>query len=149
VAEKVTEQLRARGLEVETRDGGSVRSVDGYDAVVFGGALYYFRLMRAGQRFFRRHHKALAATPLAVFGMGPIEEEEGQMEMARGHLGKTLDKYPELAPASVAIFGGVLQPEKLRNPAMKKMGSVDLRDWDEIAAWADSLPAALGLSAER
>jgi menaquinone-dependent protoporphyrinogen oxidase len=114
VAEKVAERLRARGLEVDTRDVESVRSIDGYDAVVFGGALYYFWLIRKGARFVRRFRKALAARPLAVFGMGPLEEEEGQTESVREHLDKTLDKYPELAPVTVA--------------------------------WADTLPAALGLA---
>ena len=49
----------------------------------------------------------------------------------------------------MTVFGGVFDPTGLRfpdaNPAMKKLPPSDLRDWEAIEAWADSLPEALGL----
>jgi len=149
VAEAIATRLRERGASVDVRAAGEVRSLAGYDAVVFGGALYFFRLIGEGRRFLSRHHKALAERPFAAFGVGPLEDTPEQFEGARGHLDKSLNKYPSIASAAVTVFGGVLDPTALRfpdsNPAMKSMDPVDLRDWKAIDAWADSLPQALGL----
>jgi menaquinone-dependent protoporphyrinogen oxidase len=147
VAERVGEKLRSQGLEVEVRPAGEVRSLEGYDAVVFGGALYMFRLIRGGRRFLRRHRVRLSGMPLAVFGMGPIEDTEKQFADARGHLDKTLVKLQGVTPIAVTIFGGVLSPEKLRFPytGMKGMPPTDLRDWEAIESWADSLPEKMGV----
>ena len=150
VAEAVAERLRERGLEADVRAAGDVDSLDGYGAVVFGGALYFFRLIREGRRFLSRHRKALTAKPVAVFGMGPIEDTEEQYADARKHLDKSLGKSSAMSPVAVTVFGGAFDPTGLRfpdaNPAMKKMPPTDLRDWEAIAAWADSLPEALGLA---
>jgi len=149
VAERVGERLRGKGAEVEVRPAAEVKSLDGYDAVVFGGALYMFRLVGEGRRFLARSRKKLADLPFAAFGMGPIEDTEEQFTDARRHLDKTLDKLQGVTPKDVVIFGGALDPAKLKfpfnNPAMKSMPVSDLRDWKTIEAWADSLPAKLGL----
>jgi menaquinone-dependent protoporphyrinogen IX oxidase len=79
--------------------------------------------------------------------MGPIENTEKQFADARRHLDNTLLKLQGVTPKEVAIFGGVLQPAKLKFPhtGMKSMPPADLRDWSVIEAWAESLPANLGL----
>ena len=149
VAEGVAKRISERGVKVDVRPARDVDSFDGYDAVVFGGALYFFRLIREGRRFLARNRKALSALPVAVFGMGPIEDTEEQYVGARGHLDKSLDKNRSISPVAVAVFGGALDPTALRfphaNPATKKMPPTDLRDWEAINAWADTLPESLGL----
>ena len=151
VAEAVARRFRERGVETDVRPVDDVKSLDGYDGVVLGGALYYFRLLREGRRFLSRHRRALAATPFAVFGMGPIEDKPEQYADARSHLDKALDKHEDIRPVAVTVFGGVLQPTKLRfpdaNPAMKDFEAADLRDWTAIEDWADSLPQAMRLQA--
>ena len=149
VAEAIAAKLRECRATIDVRAAGDVASLDGYDAVVFGGALYFFRLRREGRRFLSRHRKALSEMPVAVFGMGPIEDTEEQYVGARKHLDKSLVKNQSISPVAVAVFGGVLDPTGLRfpdaNPAMKKLSPCDLRDWGAIEAWADTLPRALGL----
>ena len=149
VAEAIAARLRERGVTIDVRAAGDVDSLGGYDAVVFGGALYFFRLRREGRRFLSHHRKALSEMPVAVFGMGPIEDTEEQYMGARKHLDKSLAKNQSISPVAVAVFGGVLDPTGLRfpdaNPAMKKLPPSDLRDWEAIGAWADTLPEALGL----
>jgi menaquinone-dependent protoporphyrinogen oxidase len=148
VAEAVADRLRRAALEVEVRAASEVRDVSAYSAVVVGGALYFFSWRRHARALLARNRKALARLPVAVFGMGPIEDTAEQFEGARGQLDRALAKQPWLTPVSVAVFGGRLDPAALRfpdnNPAMRNMSSVDLRDWDAINAWADSLPDAFG-----
>jgi menaquinone-dependent protoporphyrinogen IX oxidase len=52
-----------------------------------------------------------------------------------------LDKFPEQSPRSAAIFGGVIDPTKLRFP-FKRLPANDARDWEAIACWADEIAAA-------
>ena len=152
VAERVAARLSAGGLTTEVRPAGEVRSLSGYQAVVFGGALYMFRLIREGRRFLSRNRKALSRMPLAVFAMGPTEKVEQHFIDARSHLDKTLLKLNGVSPVDVTIFGGVFDATKLRfpyaNAGTRAMPPADLRDWKVIEAWADSLPEKLGVKAD-
>ena len=147
VAERVAERLRERGLVTDLRAAGEARSLDGYDAVIFGGALYMFRLIREGRRFLSRHAKRLAGLPVAVFAMGPTEQSDQQFLDARRHLDRTLVKLKGVSPVAITIFGGAFDPAKLKfpyaNAGTRAMPPADLRDWRAIEAWADSLPDKL------
>lgn len=149
VAERIADVLRGTGAAVECVSARDVKSLDGYSAAVLGTALYFFRARGDGRRFLVRHRKALETMPFAVFGLGPIEDTPEQFSGAREHLDKAIVKAG-LTPSAVAVFGGVLAPEKLRfpdsNPGIKAMGPLDLRDWDQINAWAQSLVGVLGLA---
>jgi hypothetical protein len=50
-------------------------------------------------------------------------------------------KVPEVHPAAVAIFGGVVDPKRLRFP-FNRMPASDARDWASIRAWAGSVGEA-------
>lgn len=151
VAERVAACLRAAGLNADVTPVGEVRSLEGYSAVVLGTALYFFMWRGEAHRFLRRHRKQLLDLPVALFGLGPIEDKPEQFKGAREHLDKGLAKHDWLRPVAVTVFGGKFDPSGLRfpdnNPAMRGMAAADLRDFDKIDAWADSLVGALGLSA--
>jgi menaquinone-dependent protoporphyrinogen oxidase len=146
VAQAVCESLHGHGVRAHLRPAGEVRDLDGYDAVVLGGALYVGRLHRAARRFLGRHEVALADRPLAVFALGPIPKhgEEDWLE-ARRHLDRELARHA-VEPALVEVFGGRIDPERLPFP-LSLLPPEDARDWDAIGAWAESLPEALGLHA--
>jgi menaquinone-dependent protoporphyrinogen oxidase len=148
VAEAIAGRLRGRGLDAIATPTESVKGLDGFSAVVLGTALYFFRWRGAAHRFLRHNRRALQNVPVAVFGLGPIEDTPEQYTGAREHLDKGLTKHPWLSPVAVAVFGGKLDPQQLRfpdnNPAIRQMGAVDLRDWEAIAGWADELVDPLG-----
>lgn len=143
VAESVAMALREAGVEAVARPAGEVRELDGYSAVVLGTALYFFHWRGEAHRFLKRNRKALAALPVAVFGIGPIEDTPEQYDGARDHLSKGLAQHPWLSPVSLTVFGGRFDPEGLRfpdnNPAVRKMAPCDLRDFEAIGTWARDL----------
>lgn len=151
VAEAVAEALKEHGFDTTVLAARDVDSVEGYSAVVLGGALYFFRLHKHARRFLSRHRKALKDMPVAVFGMGPFNDTEKEFTGAREHLDRALRKHAWLKPVASEVFGGKLDPKSLRFPhnvpPMKAMPASDIRDWDAIRTWADSLPQALGLEA--
>jgi menaquinone-dependent protoporphyrinogen oxidase len=135
VAEAIGTSLRGAGHEVDVAPAADVREFDGYSAVVLGGALYMGRLHQDAAGFLKRHRHALEALPLAVFAMGPKTMAETDVAASRKQLDHALAAVPELTPVAVAIFGGVVDPSKLRFP-FKRMTASDARDWDAIDAWS-------------
>jgi menaquinone-dependent protoporphyrinogen oxidase len=135
VAEFIGATLRDRGLNVDVQPAHAVKSVDGYDQVVLGGALYMGRWHADAKAFMKRHHEALASLPVAVFAMGPLTLEEKDVASARTQLDRALRPYRDVTPVSVAIFGGVVDPAKLRFP-FNHMPETDARDWEAIREWA-------------
>lgn len=143
VAEAIALRLKDRGMEAEVRPAGEVRDLEGYSAVVLGVALYFFRWRRDAHRFCSRNEKELRTLPVAVFAVGPLEDTQEQYAGARKHLENGLAKHPWLVARSTAVFGGRLDPQRLRfpdnNPAMRRMPPCDLRDWEAVDSWADAL----------
>jgi len=142
VAEAIAEELKGLGLEVELRELRKVRSLDGYGAVVIGAPLYMGRWQKDARKFVKRHGKELEELPVAVFALGPLKLTEEDVASSREQLDHALALAPELRPATVEVFGGAVDPTKLRFP-FSKMEAGDARDWDAILAWARSLPGEL------
>ena len=136
VAERVARRLRAAGFDVDVRPAAEVIDLDAADAVVLGAALYMGRLHADARAFLRRHRTRLGKLPVAVFAMGPRTLEEDDVAAARTQLEAGLRKVPEIRPVLDGIFGGVLDPAKLRFP-LNRLPAFDARDWAAIDAWAD------------
>ena len=147
VAEAIAAALRGRGREVDVRPAADLLALDGYSAVGLGGALYMTRYHQDAVRFLKRHRHVLKDMPLAVFAMGPKTIAEAEVAVSRSQLDRALEAVPELTPATVAIFGGVVDPSKLRFP-FKHMPASDARDWDSIADWAYEFAQSCGNDVE-
>ena len=144
VAEAVAATLREGGLQVELQSAGEVRSVEEYQAVVLGTALYMFRLHKDARRFLTRHREALSKQPVAIFATGPFNNDEKEWQGVRAQLDKELAMFPWLTPVAQEIFGGKFDPAKLRFPYnlvpyLKRLPASDIRDWTAIRAWARSV----------
>ncbi|MGZ4381622.1 MAG: flavodoxin domain-containing protein [Gaiellaceae bacterium] len=142
VAEAVAEELKGLGFGVELLRLRKVRDLDGYRAVVIGAPLYAGRWQKDARRFLKRQGKELARHPVAVFALGPLKLTEEDVAGSRKQLDRALALAPELRPATVEVFGGAIDPAKLRFP-FNRMEAADAREWETIRAWARSLPGEL------
>jgi menaquinone-dependent protoporphyrinogen oxidase len=138
VAEAIAAELRDSGREVDVAAAAYVGELDDYGAVLLGGALYMGRLHQDAAGFLKRHRDALRELPLAVFAMGPKTLAASDVAASRKQLDHALEAYPELTPVAVAVFGGVIDPGKLRFP-FTRMPASDARDWDAISSWSHEL----------
>jgi menaquinone-dependent protoporphyrinogen oxidase len=148
VAEAVAATLRERRWEVDLRPAREVRSLEGYSAVVLGTALYMFRLHKDARRFLTRHREALSKRPVAIFAMGPFNNDEKEWQGVRAQLDKELAMFPWFAPVAHEVFGGKFDPAKLRFPYnlvpyLRRLPASDIRDWNAIRAWASSIAEKL------
>jgi menaquinone-dependent protoporphyrinogen oxidase len=140
VAQALAETLRDNGLQVDTRPAAEVDDVASYEGIVLGGSLYVGRWHPDALRFLERHLHALATLPVAVFAMGPRTAEEHDLADSLAQLERALAKVPAVEPFTVAVFGGVVDPTKLRFP-FSRMPASDARDWDAIRAWGQVVAA--------
>jgi menaquinone-dependent protoporphyrinogen oxidase len=143
VAEAVCGSLQEAGQRAHLRPAGEVRDLDGYGAVVLGGSIYMGRWHRSAHAFLRRHERALAERPLAVFALGPTGKGPVDYAGSLGQLRAALAKH-EVSPVLIEVFGGRIDPTRLPFP-LSRLPAEDARDWDAIAAWTAALPAELGL----
>ncbi|HJL18285.1 MAG TPA: flavodoxin domain-containing protein [Sandaracinaceae bacterium LLY-WYZ-13_1] len=143
IAHIVAEALEDRGHEVTAVSAEAVDRVEGFDAVVVGGALYANRWPANVRRFVRRHVRALRRVPVWFFSSGPLDE--------------SADRRAIEAPTQVAVlaervgakghvtFGGRLAPDAEGFPAsaMAESNAGDWRNPPRIRAWANELADAL------
>jgi len=141
VAEVIATTLREYGCEVEVRPAREVRSLQGYNAVVLGAALYIGRWHADARNFLKRHHTVLSRLPVAIFALGPLDATEKQWQDARTQLNQALAKESWLSPVSIEMFGGVINPAKLHFP-FNHMPAGDARNWTVIRSFAESVAAA-------
>jgi menaquinone-dependent protoporphyrinogen oxidase len=135
VATFVGRRLRAQGLVADVRRAAEVEDLAFYDGVVLGGSLYFGRWHEDARAFLSRFGTALAERPLAVFALGPKTASPDDLADSRAQLERALG---DAEPSTVAVFGGVVDPAKLRFP-FNRMPASDARDWTAIAAWADEV----------
>ncbi len=140
VARAIAAVLEREGHDVDTRPVREIRSLEGYDAVVLGSALYAAHWQRDANKFVDRHRDGLAARRVWLFSSGPLDSR-----LAAANLPIT-----EHAAGIVAgipyrehrTFGGRLAADAPVDPQVLKTHVIgDFRDWDAIGAWASAIAA--------
>jgi menaquinone-dependent protoporphyrinogen oxidase len=143
LAEMVAEDLRAEGFDVDLLPPRQVRRLDGYDAVVVGGALYASRWHRASRRFVRRHAAGIRQRPVYFFSSGPLDDSA-----VRGDIPPVKGVRALMEKTGVrehVTFGGRLRPDAKGFPAsaMAKKRAGDWRDAGQVKRWAQAIAAQL------
>lgn len=144
IGDAIAGKLREHDLEVEVVEPGDVPSLDGYDAVVLGSAVYAGRWMDTARRFSERHHAALHGVPVWLFSSGPIGDPlEPAEEPADG---KRL--LAALGAREHRTFPGRVNSAELgwvekTITKMVKAADGDFRDFDAIRVWAADIAEQL------
>ncbi len=134
IAETIAGELRAAGLDADVLAMSSVGSLDGYQAVVIGSAVYMGNWLAEARGFVEQHRAFLATVPVWLFSSGPVGF--GDVDQA---------KVAQLVEASHArghqVFGGRLERRRLGLAErllarMVRAAEGDYRDWEAIRAWA-------------
>jgi menaquinone-dependent protoporphyrinogen oxidase len=140
IAETLAATLRREGLGVCLERAEEVQSLEPYEAVVLGSAVYMKRWRGEAKHFLKKHRKALRQKPFWVFTSGPVGDPANDnpdwMEPP-----KLAEKVEELGGRDHAVFGGRVptEPRGLMEKAMAEGVPEqfrDRRDWDAIRAWA-------------
>jgi menaquinone-dependent protoporphyrinogen oxidase len=137
VAESIGATLRVRGLITAVRPAEEVDDISEYGGVVLGGGIYMGRWHPEARRFARRFADELVELPVALFALGPVDDELAHVAGSEQQFRHALEKLP-VEPFTTHLFGGAIDPRKLRFP-FNHMPAADVRDWDAVRAWAEEL----------
>lgn len=144
IAEAIGDELRRRGDKVDVADVTAVTSVDEYDAVILGSALYARRWRRPAVSFLRRHAARLADKQVWTFHSGPLGPDKETIESTPGNVRRLLDRIGAVEPVT---FAGRLEPATARGFLARRLAtgelSGDFRDWDRIRDWAHAIHDAV------
>ena len=146
IATAIGEALRGEpGLDAAVVPPEEVATVDGYDAVVLGSAVYAGHWLPAAPDLVDRAGGALAGTPVWLFSSGPVGDppkpEEDPVDVA------------EIIAATKArehrMFAGKLVKRQLgfgerAIVVALRVPDGDFRDWAEIKGWASQIAESLG-----
>ena len=136
IAETIATVLEKRGFDVALKSATAFTSIQGYDAVVIGSAVYAGRWRDEAKEFVERYSEELKERDVWLFSSGPLgdplkpDEDPADaakmiaMSGARGH----------------KVFAGKLDKEKLNLAERAVVRGVrapygDFRDWDDVFAW--------------
>lgn len=143
LAEMVAAGLREDGIACDVLPAASVRRLDGYDAVIAGGALYASRWHRAARRFAKRQAAQLRQRPTYFFSSGPLDDSA-----ARGEIPPVKGVRALMARTGArghVTLGGRLAPDAKGFPAsaMAKKQAGDWRDPAQVRQWTQTVAAQL------
>ena len=135
LADMVGVDLRAHGFDVDVADAGTVRSLDAYDVVVVGGALYATRWHADARKFVKRFTRELRRREVFFFSSGPLDDTASTEDIPPtrqvGRLMKRVGAHEH------QTFGGRLSPDAAGFPAaaMAKDHAGDWRDAGAVNRW--------------
>lgn len=140
IADALAEPLRARGMTTTVRTPEDVTSVDGFDAVLIGSAVYAGHWLEPARHLVERLGEDLRSRHVWLFSSGPVGDpprpEDDAVDVA------------ELMDATAAqdhrVFAGRIDKSRLgfAERAIVRALRVpegDYRDWDAIRSWADDV----------
>jgi menaquinone-dependent protoporphyrinogen oxidase len=142
IAEAIADTLRGAGHHAAAHPVREVRSLDGWDAVVLGSAIYAAHWQRDARRFVTHHRDALALRLLWLYSSGPLDAR-----LARANL-PISDHAAAITEGLGALghrtFGGRLRPDADIDPQVLRTHPIgDFRDWDAIRAYAREIATSL------
>jgi menaquinone-dependent protoporphyrinogen oxidase len=149
IAQAIAAGLCERGVDAQARPLESLTTLDAYNVVVLGSAIYAGRWLGEARRFAQLHASKLSAIPVWLFSSGPVGPPSHplpageaadvpvmvRLTRARGHrtFAGRLDMH-ELHFAERAIARTIHAPDG------------DRRDWDAIDVYAGEIAEALSQS---
>ena len=144
IGEVLAGVLRDSGLTAETRRPQDVVSLEGYDSVVLGSAIYADRWLEPARAFADRHAAALATCPVWLLSSGPL----GDPPMPLGEPAEPTAIATSLAAKGHRSFTGRLDRGRLGLLERTLTRAVrapdgDFRDWEAVRSWADEIAGEL------
>lgn len=149
IARSIGEALSGRGFDVSVIPPEEVATIEGYDAVILGSAVYMGHWLDPAKQFAGRFTDDLATRHVWLFSSGPVGDPSKKMVQKMGE--DPLDVAEILATAKAEghrVFAGKLDRKNLKGAQRASLLLFrglegDFRIWGEVKAWACGIADAL------
>jgi menaquinone-dependent protoporphyrinogen oxidase len=148
IASAIGTELRHAGHDVDVREVDAVTTIDEYDAVVLGSAIYLRRWRPDAVRFLRKHTRELRDRQVWLFHSGPVGPDKDQLQTMPPNVARLARR---IGATPAMTFAGRLQQETAQGFLARKMATGnlegDFRDWELVSAWSQDIGAAIHATA--
>jgi menaquinone-dependent protoporphyrinogen oxidase len=135
IAEAIAQVLRDGGHDALALPARDVRSLDDWDAVILGSAVYAAYWRKDARLFTERFREDLKARPLWLFSGGPLDRRPARADQPITPHGAEITAG--LGARSHRTFGGRLSPDAAVDAhVLQTHRSGDYRDWQSIVDYA-------------
>jgi menaquinone-dependent protoporphyrinogen oxidase len=155
IARLIGQTLFNDHLAVDIVPPAAVDSIEDYDAVILGSAVYAGRWLAPARDFAIRFREPLAALPVWLFSSGPVGDPSRKLVQSMEQDPADVTRIQHAIPVrGHRMFAGKLNPQALsvaqRASLLVFRGmSGDFRDWADITQWADGIAADLAALPQR
>jgi menaquinone-dependent protoporphyrinogen oxidase len=149
IARIIGQTLADSGVAVDIVPPAAVDSIEGYDAVILGSAVYAGHWLAAARNFAIRFRDPLASLPVWLFSSGPVGDPSRKLVQSMGQdPADVLRIRRAIQVRGHRTFAGKLNPQALGVAQRASLLvfrdlSGDFRDWAAITQWADGIAADL------
>lgn len=145
IAEAIAAGLERRGVVAQARDAASVTSLDGFDALVIGSAVYAGHWLAPARDLVAQHFPDGDGRPVWLFSSGPVGSPDPQ---PKGDPVDVAALIEATRPRGHRIFAGRIDRDRLGFAERAIVRALrapegDFRDWDAIDAFANEIAVAL------
>lgn len=141
IAYEIGRALRESGLGVDVEPIENVDSLERYDGVVLGSAVYVGRWLPSAVEFVRLHQAELSRRPVWLFSSGPIGSPDPKPATEAQ---EAAELVAATGARSHSVFGGKIDRDRLSFGERAILRVVrapegDFRDWVAVDAWASDV----------
>jgi menaquinone-dependent protoporphyrinogen oxidase len=157
ISEYIAETLRERGaiVEVINLKKEKVANLDTYDLIVVGSGIQMGKWTKEPLKFLKKNRETLSRKKVALFvSCMSAAKPETCDQARRNYLDKIAAEFPDIAPISMGLFGGMIDTSKgniMTKAIMQALAKsfveegeevperIDFRDWNQITLWVENL----------
>jgi menaquinone-dependent protoporphyrinogen oxidase len=144
IADVIASEISGSAIDVTIASVDDVESLDGYDGVVLGSAVYMGRWQKSALAFVDRFAEELKVRPVWLFSSGPI----GDPPVPEGDPPDPLEVQARVGAIEHHMFAGRIEKDRLSGKEHLIVRALhvpegDYRDWDDIRDWAVRIGADL------
>ncbi len=135
IAETIAHVLRDGGHKATATPAREVTSLDGWDAVILGSAVYAAHWQRDARLFTERFRDDLQGRPVWLFSGGPLDRRLARADQPITPHGAEITAGLDVR--AHRTFGGRLAPDAAVDPQVLQTHRLgDFRDWQSIVEYA-------------
>jgi menaquinone-dependent protoporphyrinogen oxidase len=149
IARVIGDTLVTEHITVDIVPPAEVDSIEDYDAVILGSAIYAGHWLAPAKGFAIRFHDQLATRRVWLFSTGPVGDPSRKLVQSMEQDPADVNRIQrDIEVRGHQIFAGKLDPEALSHAQRASLlvfrgMDGDFRDWAVITRWAMSIAADL------
>ncbi len=142
IAQKISEVLKNSGMEVTLSEASEIKSIDNYNTIVLGSAVYVGSWRKQAARFLKKFQDELKDKKVYLFSSGPTGEGDPVSLMEGWEFPKNLKEIADkIGVEDIKVFHGAVDPDKLSGLHKFMVSKIkapvgDFRNWEDIERWS-------------